>query len=108
VEKSYQITIFKAFTTSPRGVFFHLNMVGVSGVGQLLPGGSGLSQVEEYVPRLGSVQDHLNPYLNKSRKFRLSFKRREKALIKSRKFELSFKKVVYDLFATVLFLKYGT
>ncbi len=28
-------------------------------MGQLLPGGSGLSQVEEYVPRLGSVQDHL-------------------------------------------------
>ena len=45
------------------GVVFSLEygflLSGVSGVGQLLPGGSGLSQVEEYVPKLGSVPDHL-------------------------------------------------
>jgi hypothetical protein len=52
VENSYQITIFKAFTTSARGGGFSLVygfLSGVSGVGQLLPGGSSLSQVEEYV-----------------------------------------------------------
>jgi hypothetical protein len=42
VEKSYQITIFKAFTTSPRGGGFSLEygflLSGVSGCGLTAPG----------------------------------------------------------------------